>query len=98
MTELTGVISTQTADTASLPMTVGVDETVITLDVFPDGENLRSHVALQHSPNGTNWVSSNQVTNGSKSITITVATRYVRACVATGEGTAQTATIFITAK
>ena len=98
MTKLTDVISTQLKNSASLPMTVADNETIITLDVFPDGENFRSHIALQHSPDSTNWVSSNQVTNGSKSITVTLATAYVRACVVVGEGTAQTATIFITAK
>ena len=98
MSYWTETISTQTEGDCSEPMPVADGETVITLDVVSNGTHDRSHMTLQHSPNGTNWLTSHQSTNGNGSITITRATAFVRAFVVTGEGSEQTATIFITAK
>ena len=98
MTDWTEVISTEVAGAVSSPMPVADGETVITLDVVSNGTHDRSHMTLQHSPNGTNWLTSHQSTNGNGSITITRATAFIRACVVVGEGSEQTATIFITAK
>tara|TARA_R110000744_G_scaffold373722_1_gene486064 strand:- start:2012 stop:2251 length:240 start_codon:yes stop_codon:yes gene_type:complete len=79
-------------------MTISAEDTVITLDVVANGDHYKSHMTLEHSPDGTNWLKSGQVTNGNGSMTLIIATAFVRACVVVGEGTAQTATIFITAK
>lgn len=98
MSSYTATISTQTAGTCSESMAISAEDTVITLDVVANGEHFRSHMALEHSPDGINWIKSKRVTNGNGSITVVVATAFVRACVVDGEGTAQTATIFITAK
>ena len=95
---LTGTISTETAGVSSSPLAIGAGETVITLDVVSNGTHNNSRMTLQHSPDGTNWIPTEQTTNGNGSITLTLATAQVRAYVISGEGTAQTATIFITSK
>ena len=95
---LTGTISTETAGVTSSPLTVAAGDSVITLDVVSNGTHNNSRMTIQHSPDGTNWISSEQTTNGNGSITLTLATAQVRACVVRGEGTAQTADIFITSK
>jgi hypothetical protein len=95
---LTEVLSTETAGTfsASLELT---SETIITLDVkLKSGTHNNSRVTLEHSPDGSIWFTSNQSTNGTGSITDQVSTRFVRACVLRGEGSAAEAYIFITAK
>ena len=98
MSYLTGTISTEIAGTTSLPLTVADGEAMITLDVVSNGTHNNSRMTLQHSPDGVNWLSSQQTTNGNGSITLPLATAYARACVVRGEGSAQTANIFITAK
>lgn len=98
MIQLSAVLSTETtgAVTASLQLT---DETVITLDVIlKSGKHDNSRVTLQHSPDGNNWFDDSQSTNGTGSITVHLATAYVRACVCRGEETLAAANIFITAK
>jgi len=94
----TSTISTEAAGTCSAPIAISAEDTVITLDVSANGEHFRSHMTLEHSPDGDSWFKSGQVTNGNGSMTLLIATSFVRACVVHGEGTAQTATIFITAK
>jgi hypothetical protein len=94
----TSTISTETAGVCSVSMAISAEDTVITLDVAANGEHFKSHMTLEHSPDNINWFKSGQVTNGSGSMTLVIATAFVRACVVVGEGTAQTATIFITAK
>ena len=98
MSFLTDTISTETSGATSLPLTVADGEAMITLDVVSNGKHDNSRMTLQHSPDGVNWISSEQTTNGNGSITLPLATAYARAFVVRGEGTAQTATIFITAK
>ena len=98
MSYLTEIISTEITGTASSSLTLGAGDTVITLDVVSSGAHDNSRMTLQHSPDGTNWLPSEQSTNGNGTITLPLATAYVRACVVRGEGTAQTATIFLTGK
>lgn len=100
MAYLTGTIDTETKGTCSAALTVGATDTVITLDVsLKTGDHNNSKIVLQHSPdNGTTWLPSNHSTNGYGSITVVAATSQVRACVLYGEGSAASATFFITSK
>ena len=98
MSYLTELVSTENAGAFSDALTLTAGETIITLDVVSNGAHTKSRMTLQHSPDGINWLTSHQSTNGNGSITITRATAYVRAYVVVAEGTAQTATILITSK
>ncbi len=98
MAYFTAVLNTETAGvcTTTLELTT---ETVITLDVkLKTGTHDNSRVTLHHSPDGTNWFTSGQSTNGTGSTTDVISTRFVKACVFRGEGSVATADIFITAK
>ena len=99
MSYLTEVLSTENVGTYSSSLVVGAGEYIITLDVkLKTGTHDNSRVTLEHTPDGTNWFSDEQSTNGTGSITVRVSALEVRAYVIRGEGSAATANIFITAK
>ena len=99
MSYLKTTISTELKGATSVGiLTLAATDTIVTLDVLADGAHINSRMTLEHSPDGVNWFASGQTTNGNGTISIPLATAFARACVARGEGTAQTATIFLTAK
>lgn len=93
-----GTLNTSTTGGNSSALAI-TTETIITLDVVLDsGTHNNSRVMLQHSPDGTVWIDDTQSTNGSGSVTLIIATAFVRAFVLSGEGSVATAKYFITAK
>jgi len=96
--QLITTLATATAGTFSAELALDT-ETVITLDVkLKLGTHDNSRIVLQHSPDGVNWLPGEDSTNGNGSVTVTLATTKVRACVLRGEGSTAEANIFITAK
>ncbi len=98
MPKLSETLSTEVKGGCTSPLIL-TGQTVITLDVkLKSGSHNNSRVTLQHSPDGVNWFEDPHSTNGNGSLTTTLATLQVRACVVRGEGSIASANIFITAK
>ena len=100
MTYYSGEIDTTNDGTVSDIMSIGQGETVITLNVkLKTGTHNNSRTMLQHSPDGgKTWFDSLHSTNGTGSVTMTIATLAVRVCVLKGEKSPATALYFVTAK
>ena len=93
-----GTIDTSAKDNASDAIDL-TTETIITLDiVLASGTHNNSRCELQHSPDGVNWFSSGDSTNGTGTITEVLSTSKVRVRVLKGEGSAAQTTYFLTAK
>ncbi len=99
MAYITGTLDTETKGNVSSELAI-TTETIITLDIIlATGTHDKSRCELQHSPDGgTTWFSCLDSTNGTGSVTCTLATSRVRASVILGEDSAATATYFITTK
>lgn len=99
MVYATGILDTTSRGNISSEVAL-TGESVITLDVsFETGSHNNSRCELQHSPDdGVTWFSGNESTNGTGTITVTMATSMVRVFVLTGEGVASSAKYFITAR
>ena len=93
-----GTIDTSAKDNASDAIDL-TTETIITLDIaLASGTHNNSRCELQHSPDGVNWFSSGDSTNGTGTITEVLSTSKVRVRVLKGEGSAAQTTYFLTAK
>lgn len=93
-----GTIDTSVKGNASSAVDL-TTETIITLDIVnTSGTHNNSRCELQHSPDGVNWFSSGDSTNGTGTITELLSTSRVRVCVLEGEGSDASTTYFITAK
>lgn len=98
MVYINGVIDTSSIGNVSHELSL-TTETVVTLDVaILSGTHNNSRCELQHSPDGVNWFSSGDSTNGTGTITEILSTSKVRVNVLIGEGDLASTAFYITAK